>query len=297
MNTVFTLDTLARSVSGPKPARLAVLGYPVAHSASPQLHQPALDAFETGVSYVRLEVAPGRLAHAFALMRGLGFIGCNVTVPHKFEAMENCTEVSETASILGAVNTVVFGEKHTTGHNSDGPGFSRAVLEAFGIGLGQTHSMILGAGGGAGQAIATQCALQQPAQLTLVNRSMDKIHALARRIASISPETEIRCLSFEDPELAARCHAAQLLIQTTSLGLKDGDPPVIPEDCLLPGHCVYDTIYQPPETPLLAAARARGCRAENGLSLLIHQGAIAFQHWFPGTDPLPHMRAAMGRGK
>lgn len=293
MQPVYTLDTIGQASSGSRPARLAVLGHPIAHSASPQLHQPALDAFGTGVSYVRLEVEPGRLAEAFKTMRKLGFIGCNVTVPHKFEAMATCTDISDEASVLGAVNTVVFGESKTMGYNTDGPGFARAISEAFGITLGETHSIIFGAGGGAGQAIATQCALQKPSRLTLVNRSLDKIHTLARRLASISPETEIHCLGFDAPELVSRCHAAELLIQTTSLGLKANDPAVIPDECLLPAHCVYDTIYQPPLTPLLAAARATGCRTENGLSLLIHQGAIAFQHWFPGTDPLPHMRAAM----
>ncbi len=293
MQPVYSLDTIALSALGPKPARLAVLGYPVAHSASPQMHQPALDAFGTGASYVRLEVEPGRLAEAFAAMRELNFIGCNVTVPHKFEAMATCTDISEEALILGAVNTVVFAEHKTMGHNTDGPGFKRAVADAFGISLGATHSIILGAGGGAGQAIATQCALLKPARLTLVNRSLEKIHALARRLASLSPETEIHCLGFDDPDLVSHCHAAELLIQTTSVGLKPEDPVIIPDECLLPTHCVYDTIYQPPLTPLLAAARATGCRTENGLSLLIHQGAIAFQHWFPGTEPLPYMRAAM----
>ena len=293
MQPVFTPGTLESASTGDKPARLAVLGYPVSHSASPQLHQPALDAFGIPATYIRLEVRPGEIKEAFATMRRLGFIGCNVTVPHKFEAMEACDAVSAQARLLGAVNTIVFGKDGATGYNTDGPGFEQAISEAFGFLPGEVHTLILGAGGGAGQAIATQCALARPDRLTLVNRSVEKIEALAERLRKISPETEISALSFSDPGLAAMCHSADLLVQTTSLGLKPGDPDVIADSCMLARHCAYDTIYQPPETPFLASARRTGCRTDNGLSLLIHQGSIAFQHWFPGTDPLPHMRAAM----
>jgi shikimate dehydrogenase len=293
MKPVYTLSDLAQAAAEPKPARLAVLGHPVAHSASPQLHQPALDAFHINATYVRLEVAPGELSKAFDLMRELGFIGCNVTVPHKFEAMACCTDVSPQAQQLGAVNTVIFSETGTFGHNTDGPGFIAAIEEAFVIKASQVHTLILGAGGGAGQAIATQCCLQKPAKLTLVNRSLDKIDALADRLRTLSPTTEIQTLTLTDPELKRFCHQADLLVQTSSLGLKTDDPKVIPDDYFLPHHCAYDTIYKPAETRFLASARKAGCKTDNGLSLLIHQGALAFQYWFPGKDALPYMRAAM----
>ncbi len=293
MKPVYTLSDLNEAAAEPKPARLAVLGHPVAHSASPRLHQPALDAFSIHASYVRLEVAPGEIAHAFQLMRKLGFFGCNVTVPHKFEAMACCTNVSPQAQLLGAVNTVVFSETGTFGYNTDGPGFIAAIEEAFAIKASQVHTLILGAGGGAGQAIATQCCLEKPAKLTLVNRSLDKIDALAARLGKLSPGTEIRTLTLTDPALKHFCHQADLLVQTSSLGLKTDDPEVIPDDYFLPHHCAYDTIYKPAETRFLASARKAGCKTDNGLSLLIHQGALAFQHWFPESDALPFMREAM----
>lgn len=294
MNQVYSIETLEESVRGEKPAKFAVLGYPVSHSASPELHQPALDAANAGCSYVRLEVEPGRLREAFDKMKALGFSGCNVTVPYKFEALGICDEVSDEARVLGAVNTVSFTENGSRGFNTDGPGIVQAVRDAFGLDPANVHTLILGAGGGAGQAIATQFALAKPEQLTLVNRSLDKIVALARRLERISPETDIFTLDFDDPGFEGACHDADLIIQTTSLGLKPTDPPVIPDSCFLSSHCVYDTIYQPPETPFLASARRMGCKTDNGLSLLVHQGAIAFRHWFPETDPLPEMRRAMG---
>jgi shikimate dehydrogenase len=293
MKPVYILSDLHEATAEPKPARLAVLGYPVAHSASPQLHQPALDAFSIDASYVRLEVTPGELQQAFKLMRELGFLGCNVTVPHKFEAMACCTNVSPQAQLLGAVNTVVFSDTGTFGYNTDGPGFIAAIEEAFAIKASQVHTLILGAGGGAGQAIATQCGLGKPARLTLVNRSLDKIDALAARLRNLSPNTKIRTLTLSDPELKRFCQQADLIVQTSSLGLKNDDPEVIPDDYFLPHHCAYDTIYKPAETPFLASARKAGCKTDNGLSLLIHQGALAFQHWFPENDALPIMREAM----
>lgn len=293
MHLFHTLETLAGAASGAKPARLAVLGKPVSHSASPQLHQPALDALGIDARYIRLEVEPGDLPKAFTMMADLGFIGCNVTVPHKFEALASCSEVSTQARLLGAVNTVIFKDGAVIGHNTDGPGFQKAIADSFGLKLSETKTLILGAGGGAGQAIATQCTLGKPAELTLVNRDLGKIEALVEKLRGISPGTVFYAIGFGDSSLRERCHRADLLIQTTSLGLKPGDPEVIPGDHFTAGRCAYDTIYQPPETPFLAAAKRAGCRTDNGMSLLIHQGAIAFQHWFPGTDPLPHMRRAM----
>lgn len=290
MHSFHTLQTLAKAATGPKPARLAVLGKPVSHSASPQLHQPALDALGIDATYIRLEVEPGNLREAFESMAKLGFIGCNVTVPHKFEALECCTEVSAHAKLLGAVNTVHFKDGAIIGYNTDGPGFREAISDSFGLDLGKCKTLILGAGGGAGQAIATQCALEKPSELILVNRNIAKIGSLAERLREISPATEIRTCGFADASLRGYCRSADLIVQTTSLGLKESDEKVIPDYYFSAASRAYDTIYQPPETPFLAAAKRAGCGTDNGLSLLIHQGAIAFQHWFPDTDPLPHMR-------
>jgi len=155
--------------------------------------------------------------------------------------------------------------------------------------------VILGAGGGAGQAIATQCALEKPAQLTLVNRDVAKLDDLRDRLTIISPETQIQVLSFHDKALKKFCLDANLLIQTTSVGLKKNDPALVPDDYFSSKTRIYDTIYQPPETKFLSSGVAAGCETDNGMSLLIHQGAIAFQHWFPNTNPLPFMRAAMNQ--
>jgi shikimate dehydrogenase len=298
MSELYTLDDLVSrdrlDAGHDKPARLAVIGHPVAHSSSPRMHQAALDALGIDARYIKIDVPPGHVAEAFARMKVLGFYGCNVTVPHKLDALVACTDVHPDARSLGAVNTVRFDETGTHGFNTDGPGFVRAIVEDFDFSLATFNVMIAGAGGGAGQAIATQCAIQGVPRLVLVNRTLEKLEPLVERLRALGPTTEVVALAFDDPRLIALSQESDLIVNTTSVGLKEGDGSPLPQDCLRAGLCVYDTIYQPAVTPLLAAANASGARVANGLSLLLHQGALAFQHWFPHTDPLPYMREALG---
>ena len=276
-----------------KPARLAVIGHPVAHSSSPGMHQPALDALGIDARYIKVDVPPGHVAEAFSRMKALGFIGCNVTVPHKLEALAACDHVHAEARALGAVNTIRFDDDGLHGFNTDGPGFVRAIIEDFEFPLSTFSVLIAGAGGGAGQAIATQCALQGVPQLVLVNRSLDKLGPLVERLRALGPSTEVVAMSFVDSGLESACERCDLVVNTTSVGLRPGDGSPLPLGCLRSGLCVYDTIYRPAVTPLLAAASEAGSRTANGLSLLLHQGVLAFQHWFPQTDPLVHMREAL----
>lgn len=299
MKDVFSIDDLASrdllDAGADKPARLAVIGWPVAHSASPQMQQPALDALGIDARYIRLEVAEGRTAEAFDRMRELGFVGCNITVPHKFAALAYCDEVDPAAKALGAINTIRFDADASRGFNTDGPGFAHAIGEQFGAKLAGLEIAITGAAGGAGQAIATQCVRSGARRLVLINRSQDKLAALMDHLTAFHAATEIIALGFEAADLADQCRASQLIVNTSSVGLKADDPPILPAACLRPGHWVYDTIYQPAQTPLLKLAETTGCQTANGLSMLIHQGALSFQHWFPGAEPLPWMRRALGR--
>ena len=294
MKNVYSLEDLsARELldsGADKPARLAVIGHPIAHSASPQMHQAALDEFGIDARYIRIDIEPGQVREAFQRMRTLGFIGCNVTVPHKLEAMEWC-ELHPDARALGAVNTIRFDRDVTRGFNTDGPGFARAILQSFQVDFASLDIVIAGAGGGAGQAIATQGCLSGVTKLVLVNRTLDKLGPLVERLRLVRPETEIIVLSLDDPSLPEHCLACDLIVNTSSVGLKRDDLSILPAVCLKKEHLVYDTIYQPPVTPLLALANLAGCQTANGLSMLIHQGALAFQHWFPETEPLAVMQA------
>lgn len=276
-----------------QPARLAVIGCPVAHSASPRMHQPALDEAGIAARYVKIEVEPGRVAEAFRRMRELGFIGCNVTVPHKFEAMAACSEVDPGAVEMGAVNTVRFQESSTRGFNTDGPGFEAAVHEAFSLPLKGLDVLIAGAGGGAGGALAAHCARAGVRRLVLANRSLDKIEALAIPIRHHHPGLPVEVLALDDPALPGIARECQLLVNTSSVGLKAGDPSVLPPGSFTAGQRVFDTIYQPPLTAFLAAAKAAGAETANGASMLLHQGIHAFRIWFPGSDPATAMRRGL----
>lgn len=303
MKEVYTLADLDNAAllnpAGEKPARLAVIGHPVAHSQSPQLHQPALDALEKDARYIRLDLAEGQLPAAFGKMRELGFIGTNVTVPHKFEALSCCSTLDPAAESIGATNTILFSENgETLGFNTDGPGFVRAIREDFSVDVRDLRIMIVGAGGGAGQALATQCAREGCEQLFLVNRSVGKLEGLVERLQPFfasdrleGPGDRLQKCALDSPDLAEFAGHCDLIVQTTSLGLKATDPAPIPSGAIQPHHLVYDTIYQPSRTALLRSAEAKGARVANGLSLLLHQGALAFEYWFPGSDPRPHMRA------
>lgn len=293
MLEAYTLENLHEACALSPPARLAVIGHPVSHSASPQMHQAALDTYKTDISYIRLEVPPGEINKAFRVLQDLKFIGCNVTVPHKFDAMAACHSISENAKLLGAVNTITFKKGEIHGDNTDGPGIEAAILDEFSVPLAEQKVVLLGAGGGAGQAIATQCALAGLPHLTLVNRNQEKIQKLKAKLAKITPTTTIVVSDFSNPQLKDLCENADVIIQTTSLGLKEDDPAVLPPSYLNGRQKVYDTIYKPAQTRLLKAAEAAGCPWANGQSLLIHQGALAFKIWFPETDPLPIMKSAL----
>ena len=296
MKLVYTLEDLASrellDAGATKPARLAVIGHPVAHSASPQMHQAALEGHGIDMRYIRLDIEPGQVGEAFKRMLALGFIGCNVTVPHKLEAMEHC-EVDPDARALGAVNTIRFDDGAAWGFNTDGPGFAMAIADEFHVEFSALKVAIAGAGGGAGQAIATQGVLSGVQKLLLINRTVEKLGPLSAKLHQLDFRTKIDAISFDDPALAEKCLECDLIVNTSSLGLKPGDASILPAACLREEHLVYDTIYKPAVTPLMAMADRTGCRTANGLSMLIHQGALAFQIWFPGTIPLDFMKRAL----
>lgn len=305
MKAVYTFADLASrellDQAAEQPARLAVLGQPIQHSASPAMHQAALDASGLDMRYIRLEVEPGQVGQALARLKELGFVGCNITVPHKLEALEYCDQLSEDAEAIGAINTILFEEQSTLGHNTDAPGLTRAIHEEFGVDLGDLRVMVLGTGGGAGRAIATQCARLGCDQLWLVNRTVEKASSLAGELLRYYAQSEhlagpgetITALAPDAPTIEEAASHADLIINATPLGMSRVDPLPLPASCIQPHHMVYDAIYKPPLTALLAEARNAGARGANGLSMLLHQGVLAFDFWFPGQSKIELMKQAL----
>ena len=294
MSYFYTLETIAAAACLTPPARLSVIGDPVSHSLSPQMHNPALAACSLDASYVRLQVAGPDFPNALRSIRDLGFIGTNVTIPHKFNALDSVDEVSPAARRLGAVNTITFRPDGSAyGQNSDGPGFVRTVREEFGVAVKDLRILLLGAGGGAGGAVAVQSALEGCRSLTLTNRTESKAAAVASSLRDLLPGDRCRALAWTPDALTAALPDIDLIINGTSLGMSPDDPPLLPEGILTSRHLVYDMVYKPLVTPFVATARAAGAQAINGLPMLLWQGVQSFEWWFDRPAPVEVMRAGL----
>jgi shikimate dehydrogenase len=300
MKPFYTLDDLRQwDVIAPTlnpPARLAVIGDPIAHSRSPQMHNAALKACGIDAQYIRVQVPAGSVAEAFGLFAKHGFIGVNCTIPHKFEALQAVHEVDSLARRLGAVNTVVIKGDQLKGYNSDGPGFLRSVQESFGKEVRDLRVLIIGAGGGAGRAVAVQCAIESCPLLVLANRSTEKLNPLCEELRGVSSSTIIQTIAWTDSDLAAVLNKVDLIVNATPIGMKPEDAPLFDMSLLKPQHLVYDMVYKAPgqSTPLIAAAKQVGAKTCDGLVLLLHQGAISFEHWFQEkTAPIEAMRRGL----
>jgi len=304
---VYTLPDLrnwaAVTASESPPIRLSVFGDPVAHSRSPQMHNPALRAAGIPAAYARIRILPDDLPEALRLLPERDFIGTNITIPHKAAALPLMDDVDPQARRAGGVNTVVIEGRKLLGFSTDGPGLVRAIRADFGFDLRDLRVLILGAGGGAGRAIAVQCAIEGSARLVLVNRTFERAQALAAELAPDFRETRVtgplmrlEAIPWTDAALARQLPHIDLVINATPLGM---DSPElrrlspIPASLLRPNHLIYDTVYTSGRTPLLLAAEEAGARAANGLSMLLHQGALSFELWFSRPAPLEIMRAAL----
>ncbi len=294
----YTIDDLERwdqiAPSLVPPARLAVIGNPIAHSRSPQMHNPALAARGIHAQYIRVQVPPGSVRRALDLFTLHNFIGVNCTIPHKFEALEAMDVVDPLAAKLGAVNTILLSDGKLTGFNSDGPGFLRSVEEAFGRPARELRVLILGAGGGAGRAVAVQCAFEKCPSIFLANRTAAKAEPLAAECRQLSAAIHVSVCQWNDRALRQVLGETDLIVNATPLGMKDGDGSLLDAALLGASHLVFDMVYRSgAETPLVIAAKAAGARTCDGLVLLLHQGAISFGHWFGEPVPLETMRKGL----
>ena len=295
MKEVYTLDDLRNwstaTADCDPPLRLAVIGDPVAHSASPPMHNAALAALGIPARYTRLHIRPAELKEALSLLRPAGFIGINCTIPHKAGVLAAIDDVDDVARRAGGVNTVVVGpDGRLRGSSTDGPGFSLAVRESLGVELAKTRVLILGAGGGAGRAVAMQCAAENCPALMLINRNLGKLPPILDAVAAIFPFERVASGDFSELFLRAGLASSDLVVNCTPVGMKAGDRSPIPAKLLDPRHLLYDTIYTPRRTPFLAAGDSAGARGADGLPMLLHQGVLSFKIWFQRDPPVEVMR-------
>lgn len=262
--------------------RLGVLGWPVAHSLSPRIHNAALAAVGRSDWRYQLLPAPGELlAEIILALPGAGFAGANVTIPHKLEALALSTRATARARAIGAANTLTFGPGgEIVADNTDAP----ALVAALPFAIADRTALVLGAGGSARAAVWALLDAGA-AHVRVWNRTPERARELCAQLGG-------------EPETSAR--PADVLVNCTSVGL-DGSSPFtalpLSADGLTDFGCVVDLVYAPAGTRLIGAARDRGVTAVDGLELLIGQGAIAFERFTGTPAPIEVMRASVGRYK
>lgn len=276
--------------------KYGVIGNPIAHSKSPQMQQAALDTAGNPARYVRLLAGTdeGEFEQLLEQLAHLGFEGVNVTVPFKKKARAVAVTCCELTQLCGAANTLKYSADGWHAINTDGPGFEQAIKEHSGRTLSELRVVILGACGGAGSALAAQCVLSHCPALTLVNRPRPELEQMADKLRPLS-RGELSTCHFGTPELQQAIAQADLVVNATSLGLKEGDPLPLPPEWLQCGQIVYDIVTH--DTPLRRIAAERGCNTANGLSMLLWQGVLAYAFWHGNSPPLPveEMRSALLR--
>jgi len=271
---------------------VGVIGWPVAHSLSPPMHNAAFAHLKLDWVYVPFPVAPEDIGRAVEGVRALRLAGVNVTIPHKAAVVPYLDELDQTVADLQVANTIHNLEGVLKGYNTDGPGLLRALEEA-GCSVRGRRVVVVGAGG-AGRAVATAVARAGAASLAILNRTVAKAEELAAAVERLVGLAALP-LPLSGPLAQEAVEAAEVVVDSTSVGMYPhcDEPPVISPEWLHPGQVVCDLTYNPRDTVLLKAARARGARTVNGTGMLVHQGAIAFEIWTGQPAPVETMRQAL----
>jgi shikimate dehydrogenase len=255
-----------------------VMGWPVMHSRSPMLHNYWFRKHELAGTYVPLAIRPEGLPAALRALHPLGFAGCNLTIPHKQQAMQIVDEVDDVARAIGAISCVVVRpDGSLSGTNNDCYGFIASLRQQHAAWRADAGpAVVIGAGGGS-RAVCYSLAQAGAREIRLVNRSPGRAQALARELGA-----PLKALAWEERHHALE--GAAMVVNATSCGMV-GQPPLdLKLDRLPRGALAADIIYIPLETPFLAAARARGHPTLNGLGMLLHQARPAWKAWF-GIEP------------
>ncbi|MFA4857723.1 MAG: shikimate dehydrogenase [Candidatus Margulisiibacteriota bacterium] len=262
---------------------LGVIGDPISHTLSPAMHNAALKALklDAEMEYKAFHVKPGDLKNFINTLRQKGYLGINVTVPHKVAVMEHLDEITKFAKLIGAVNTIKNEDGKLVGYNTDGPGFLEAIKHKLSFNPTGKKVVLLGAGGAA-RAVGMILAENQAAQIAIFDIDEQKTETLAQQITS-NFKTKAVCLPSKNNELAGYIADCDLLVNATPIGMHPlekasplGTLELIPPRQAADTLYVYDLVYVPKETLLIQQARSAGAIAASGLSMLVYQGALAF---------------------
>ncbi len=276
----------------------AVIGWPLGHTLSPVMHQAALDEIGLDATYTALPTPPGTENDRFNDVRAGALAGLNVTIPHKLAAFRAVDRRTPAAERTGAVNTVIRDGPRLLGDNTDPFGFLEALRQFGGFDPAGASVVVVGAGGAARAAVL---ALSDSGarRILVANRTEARAHELANDLQP-SGSTPVQACGLDDKRLPHALSAAQLLVNTSSVGMSGGPAPAaspVPAGSLHPNLLVYDIVYRPAITPLLAAAQQCGAPTLGGLEMLVMQGAASLQQWTgrpaPARTMLTAARAAL----
>ena len=274
------------------PKLTGILGYPVTHSVSPQMHNAAYAKLGLNYCYLPISVKPEDLERVLEGIRILGLAGVNVTIPHKEAVVTHLDEVTKIARLIGAVNVILIQEGRLIGYNTDGPGFIDSLREDAGFDVKGKHVVLLGAGGGA-KSVAMMLAQDGVKTLVISDLIYEKAENLCEYINSHFGIAPYACPS-KSNELRKLIGSCNLLVNATPVGMhpKVNECP-IEDDYVIPGSAVvYDLVYNPLETKLLKLAKKNGAKAVSGIGMLIRQGALAFSLFTEQEAPVSIMKEA-----
>lgn len=272
-----------------KSSKYLVIGDPVAHSLSPEMQNAAFRHYDLGEPYSKLRVTKEEFPDFISYAR-VHLNGFNITVPHKKLVIPELDEITPMAKLADSVNTVTIKNGKLSGDSTDGYGLSTAIKEVFGVDVAGSSFFFIGCGG-AVQATAFYFAAAGAKSLYFANRNLNKVEDLAGRLTQAFPQSNINCCTLTNLErIKDFINKSQVAIQGTSLGLKDSDAMPFPGE-LLRDICFYETIYR--ATPLLRCAAAMGLKVSDGRTMLLHQGAKAFEIWTGKPAPVEAMRAGL----
>lgn len=266
-----------------------IFGCPVEHTFSPGMHNAAFQKLGMDACYVPFGVAPENLGAAVQSINALGLCGLNITVPHKEKVIPYLDELSEEALLIHAVNTIEVTDGKLIGHNTDGRGFLRSLREQAKYDARGKKFLFIGSGGAA-RAVAFSLALAGAKKITFRDIDTIKAAALAHDIQS---KLGVESKAISEDALSVSAVEADCLINATPLGLKKTDPLPLQKELVLKRHLVCDLVYNPPDTPLLKTAKARGAKVLPGLGMLLYQGVIAFEIWTHKKAPSLAMKNAL----
>ena len=269
---------------------VGVIGDPIEHSRSPQMHNAAFAKAGLDYVYVPFHVRSDDLADAIAGFKALNVVGINVTLPHKQAVIPYLTSISREAELVGAVNTLTFVDDGIHGDNTDAPGVLKALEEEgdMSVPVGQ-EVVVLGAGGSA-RAVVVALALGGVASITIANRTVERAVSLAEEMQQ-KTDILMHGMGLADDRLPDAVSRCMLLINTATASMDPTQPLLVSADWLQSNTIVYDIVYTPPVTPLMKAASERRCPTLGGIGMLVHQGAIAFEKWTgvtPCTETMHH---------